>query len=150
MQAGGVSSTVDHHTVACKSEDRLLYLLALLRLSLVPRKALIFVNSIDAGFKVKLFLESFGVRAAILNAELPLNSRHHILQEFNRGLFDYLVATDDGKVQPHEGVGRETQRSPRPRLPSALPPAPGSLRPNIERSHDASRQRHDTAPMHSR
>ncbi len=30
--------------------------------------------------RVRLFLEAFGVRAAVLNAELPLNSRHHILQ----------------------------------------------------------------------
>lgn len=45
------------------------------------------------GFRVKLFLESFGVRAALLNAELPLNSRAHILQSFSRGLFDTLIAT---------------------------------------------------------
>lgn len=30
--------------------------------------------------RARLFLEAFGVRAALLNAELPLNSRHHILQ----------------------------------------------------------------------
>ncbi len=31
----------------------------------------------------------------MLNAELPLNSRMHILEEFNHGIFDYLLATDD-------------------------------------------------------
>ena len=56
-------------------------------------QVLIFVNSVDEGFRVKLFLESFGISAAVLNAELPLNSRSHILQTFNKGLFDYLVAT---------------------------------------------------------
>ena len=45
------------------------------------------------GYQLRLFLESFGVRSALLNAELPLNSRSHILQSFNRGLFDYLIAT---------------------------------------------------------
>lgn len=39
-----------------------------------------FVNSADSGMRVRLFLEAFGVPAAVLSAELPLNSRHHILQ----------------------------------------------------------------------
>lgn len=52
-----------------------------------------FVNCVDDGFRLKLFLESFGLRAALLNAELPLNSRSHILAAFNKGLFDYLIAT---------------------------------------------------------
>jgi ATP-dependent RNA helicase DDX56/DBP9 len=51
------------------------------------------LTSTTQGYRVKLFLESFGVRAALLNAELPLNSRSHILQSFNRGLFDHLIAT---------------------------------------------------------
>jgi ATP-dependent RNA helicase DDX56/DBP9 len=54
--------------------------LALLRLGLLHKRVLLFVNSIDAGFRLRLFLESFGLRAAVLNAELPVNSRHHILQ----------------------------------------------------------------------
>lgn len=60
--------------------DRLLVVLALLRLGLLHKRVLLFVNSIDAGFRLRLFLESFGLRAAVLNAELPVNSRHHILQ----------------------------------------------------------------------
>lgn len=67
--------------------------MALLKLGLVRRKVLLFVNSVDAGYRLKLFLEAFGVRAALLNAELPLNSRSHILETFNKGLFDYLIAT---------------------------------------------------------
>ncbi len=65
---------------ACPRQDRLLHVMVLLRLGLVRKKVLLFVNSIDAGFRLRLFLEAFGIRAAVLNAELPLNSRHHILQ----------------------------------------------------------------------
>ena len=43
-------------------------------------QVLVFVNSPDAGLRARLFLEAFGVRAAALSADLPLNSRHHILQ----------------------------------------------------------------------
>lgn len=58
----------------------------------VPQ-VLVFVNTVDTGYKVKLFLESFGIRAALLNAEMPLNSRAHCLAAFNKGAFDYLIAT---------------------------------------------------------
>lgn len=54
--------------------------MVLLKLGMVRKKVLLFVNSIDAGFRLKLFLEAFGIRSAVINAELPLNSRHHILQ----------------------------------------------------------------------
>jgi ATP-dependent RNA helicase DDX56/DBP9 len=37
----------------------------------------------------------------------PANSRLHILDQFNRGLFDYLVATDDA-VSSTVGVGEPT------------------------------------------
>lgn len=94
---------IEHYSImlpACKKEgadsmERLVHLLALLRLGLVQRKVLLFVNSAEEGMRVRLFLDSFGIKAASINAELPLNSRHHILQQFNKGLFDYLIATDD-------------------------------------------------------
>lgn len=61
-------------------EDKLLYVMTLLKLNLVKRKVLLFVNTIEAAFRMRLFLESFGLRSASINAELPLNTRHHILQ----------------------------------------------------------------------
>lgn len=63
-----------------RRKDKLLHAMALLRLGLVRKKALLFVNGVDAGMRLRLFLEAFGVRAAVLSSELPLNSRHHILQ----------------------------------------------------------------------
>ena len=60
--------------------SKLLQVMVLLRLGLVRKKVLLFVNSINEGFRLRLFLEAFGIRSAVLNAELPLNSRHHILQ----------------------------------------------------------------------
>ena len=54
--------------------------MVLLKLGLVQRKVLLFINSINEGYRLRLFLEAFGIKSAVLNAELPLNSRHHILQ----------------------------------------------------------------------
>jgi ATP-dependent RNA helicase DDX56/DBP9 len=56
-------------------------LYVLLKLRLIKGKALIFVNNIDRGYRVKLFLEKFGIRAGVLNSELPFNSRSVIQLE---------------------------------------------------------------------
>ncbi|KAL4423346.1 hypothetical protein ABPG77_006141 [Micractinium sp. CCAP 211/92] len=123
--AGGAAAEIEHFRVdlpagcdaggpATETAEKLLHLLALLKLNLVQRKVLIFVNSAESGMRVRLFLEAFGVRAAVANAELPLNSRHHILQEFNKGLFDYLVATDDVHAAGPDGEdGRGAGRGKR-------------------------------------
>ncbi len=37
----------------------------------------------------------------MLNSELPHNSRQHILQEFNKGIFDYLIAADEQLARTH-------------------------------------------------
>lgn len=106
MHSLGAATDIDHRSIdlpaACavkgrvtETMEKLLYLLALLRLKLVQSKVLIFVNTVEIGMKVRIFLDAFGLRCSLLSAELPLNSRHHILQEFNKGLFDYLIATDD-------------------------------------------------------
>ncbi|XP_057826995.2 DEAD-box ATP-dependent RNA helicase 16 isoform X3 [Cryptomeria japonica] len=52
-----VPKSVQQFWIACEERDKLLYILSLLKLELVQKKVLIFVNSIDAGFKLKLFLE---------------------------------------------------------------------------------------------
>jgi ATP-dependent RNA helicase DDX56/DBP9 len=31
----------------------------------------------------------------VLNSELPLNSRYHTVQEFNKGVYEYIIATDE-------------------------------------------------------
>uniref|UniRef100_A0A1J3JP14 RNA helicase n=1 Tax=Noccaea caerulescens TaxID=107243 RepID=A0A1J3JP14_NOCCA len=90
-----VPSNVQQFWISCSAQDKLLYILALLKLEVVQKKILIFINTIDMGFKLKLFLEKFGIKSAILNGELPQNSRLHILEQFNAGLFDYLIATDE-------------------------------------------------------
>jgi ATP-dependent RNA helicase DDX56/DBP9 len=56
----------------------------------------------------------FGIKSAILNGELPQNSRLHILEQFNAGLFDYLIATDDNsqtKKQKEEAKGEANKEN---------------------------------------
>jgi len=77
------------------SKDRFLVLYVFLKLGLLKGKGLFFVNTIDGGYRLKLFLEQFHIRSAVLNAELPLKSRLNIIEHFNVGNFDYLIATDE-------------------------------------------------------
>ncbi|KAG2439321.1 hypothetical protein HXX76_004680 [Chlamydomonas incerta] len=98
----GISADIQHFYIECPRPDKLLHVMALLRLGLCRKKVLLFVNTVDEGVRLRLFLEAFGVRPALLNAELPLNSRSHILSSFNRGLFDFLIATDDVYAPSHD------------------------------------------------
>lgn len=76
--------------------DLVIYLHAICsKLGLLKGKGLFFVNTIDSGYRLKLFLEQFHIRSAVLNAELPLRSRLNVLEQFNVGNFDYLIATDE-------------------------------------------------------
>ncbi|KAJ6678659.1 ATP-DEPENDENT RNA HELICASE DDX56-RELATED [Salix viminalis] len=110
-----IPKNVQQFWVSCGDRDKLVHILALLKLDLVQKKVLIFTNAIDMSFRLKLFLEKFGIKSAVLNAELPQNSRLHILEEFNAGLFDYLIATDDRetkeKEKANEGSLVETRKS---------------------------------------
>ncbi|KAL5755137.1 hypothetical protein ACOSP7_023357 [Xanthoceras sorbifolium] len=118
-----IPKNVQQFWISCSERDKLLNIFALLKLELVQKKALIFTNTIDMGFRLKLFLEKFGIKSAILNAELPQNSRLHILEEFNAGLFDYLIATDvsqtTGKEQS-EGRSHVESRKSRKRAKTKL------------------------------
>eukprot|EP01138_Halocafeteria_seosinensis_P015808 gb/GECG01016133.1/.p1 GENE.gb/GECG01016133.1/~~gb/GECG01016133.1/.p1 ORF type:complete len:769 (+),score=136.05 gb/GECG01016133.1/:1-2307(+) len=87
--------TLQQFYVEVGREDKFLLLYALIKLKLVAGKAIFFVNELDSCYRLKLFLEKFSIPAAVLNAELPAASRRHILQQFNKGVFDYLIATDE-------------------------------------------------------
>ncbi|MCD7453770.1 DEAD-box ATP-dependent RNA helicase 16 [Datura stramonium] len=110
-----IPKNVQQFYISCAARDKLVHILALLKLELVQKKVLIFTNSIDMSFRLKLFFEQFGIKSAVLNAELPQSSRLHILEEFNAGLFDYLIATDEsrseGKEQVDDQNGREQKKS---------------------------------------
>ncbi|TKY52239.1 DEAD-box ATP-dependent RNA helicase 16 [Spatholobus suberectus] len=102
-----IPKNVQQFWISCTAHDKLLYILAVLKLGLVQKKVLIFSNTIDMSFRLKLFLEKFGIRSAVLNPELPQNSRLHILEEFNAGLFDYLIATDVSQSKEKDEAPKE-------------------------------------------
>ncbi|XP_058188003.1 DEAD-box ATP-dependent RNA helicase 16 [Rhododendron vialii] len=104
-----IPKNVQQFWISCSARDKIIYILALMKLELVQKKVLIFTNTIDASFRLKLFFEKFGIKSAVLNAELPQNSRLHILEQFNAGLFDYLIATDDSQLKEKEQADGESR-----------------------------------------
>lgn len=75
--------------------DKFLLSYVIFKLQLIKGKTIIFVNNIERGYRLKLFLEQFGIRSCILNSELPINSRIHIVDEFNMNVYNLLIATDE-------------------------------------------------------
>lgn len=77
------------------------------KLKLVKGKCIIFVGDIDRCYRLKLYLEQFGTKSCILNSELPVNSRIHVVEEFNKGVYDIIIASDEHEVLGDEDDGRE-------------------------------------------
>ena len=96
------SKLKQYYAKIATDDDRFILIYGLLKMDLIKGKILVFVESVDRGFKVKLFLERFGIRSCVLNADLPLNSRQHTLEEFNRGIYDILIATDQHQEHSEE------------------------------------------------
>lgn len=99
---------VTQYVVKCGEEDKFLLIFVIFKLKLVKGKCIIFVQDVDRSYRLKLYLEQFGIKSCILNSELPVNSRLHAVQEFNKGLYDILIAADDQEVIG--GVKRKSKK----------------------------------------
>lgn len=94
----------NHRYYRCAEDEKFLLLFVIFKLKLVKGKCIIFVIDTNRCYRVKLFMEQFGIKSCVLNSELPVNSRIHVVEEFNKGVYDIIVASDDQEV-----VGNETE-----------------------------------------
>ena len=98
-------NNVSQYIVKCGEDEKFLLLFALFKLKLVKGKAIVFVGDVDRCYRVKLFLEQFGIKSCVLNSELPVNCRIHVVEEFNKNVYDILIASDE-----HEVIGEQEGR----------------------------------------
>jgi len=103
------SSLLTQHYTLTSERDKFLLIYVLLKLKLIRGKSIIFVNDVERGYRVKLFLEQFGVKTCVVNSELPLASRYHVVEEFNRGVYDVVVATDEATGVEDEDEAKEEE-----------------------------------------
>ncbi|KAJ4483712.1 DEAD-domain-containing protein [Lentinula aciculospora] len=93
---------LSQYAVKCSEVDKFLLTFVILKLKLIRGKCILFVNDVDRSYRLKLFLEQFSIKSCVLNSELPLNSRYHTVQEFNKGVYDYIIATDESGSQEND------------------------------------------------
>lgn len=46
-------------------------------------------------YRLKLFLEQFKIPTVVLNSELPAATRCHAVNQFNEGIYDIIIASDE-------------------------------------------------------
>lgn len=97
-------------TIETTAEDKFLLVYVVLKLKLLKGRILVFLNDVDRSYRLKLFLEQFGLRCCVVNADLPLASRHSIVEEFNRGVYDLLLASDQAVRAPASKKDRAGSR----------------------------------------
>ncbi|KAK9857856.1 hypothetical protein MYU51_020175 [Penicillium brevicompactum] len=89
---------VSQFVVRCAEDEKFLLTYVIFKLQLIKGKVIIFVADVDRCYRVKLFLEQFGLKSCVLNSELPINSRIHVVEEFNKGVYDIIIAADEQEV----------------------------------------------------
>lgn len=105
------STLLTQYYTHTSERDKFLLIYVLLKLKLIRGKSIVFVNDIDRGYRLKLFLGQFGIKTCVVNSELPLASRYHVVEEFNRGVYDVVVATDESAGGNEEaGPSRKRQK----------------------------------------
>ncbi|KAI0987711.1 hypothetical protein GJ496_005273 [Pomphorhynchus laevis] len=96
-----IDCTNSDSTTCSNDEEKFVLLIALIKLNLIyPGPILIFTSSVNRSYRIRLVLEQFGIAACSLNAELPQESKQHILERFQQGLHDVLITTDCADVSP--------------------------------------------------
>ncbi|KAJ4392553.1 ATP-dependent DNA/RNA helicase [Didymella pomorum] len=89
---------VKQYVIKCAEEEKFLLVYAMFKLRLIKGKTIVFVGDTDRSYRVKLFLEQFGIKSCVLNSELPLASRLHIVEEFNKNIYNILIASDETEI----------------------------------------------------
>lgn len=90
-----LDSQLTQYQIRIEEEDKFVLIYALFKLKLVHGKTIVFVNNVDRCYKLKLYLEQFAIPVCVLNSELPNATRCHIVSQFNKGLYDVVVASDE-------------------------------------------------------
>ncbi|KAL4120834.1 hypothetical protein QTP88_013452 [Uroleucon formosanum] len=88
-------SQLTHYKLNAEEEDKAVILYCCFKLKLVKGKTIVFVNSVDKCYKLKLFLEQFGIHTCVLNSELPASCRCHTINQFNDNIYDIILASDE-------------------------------------------------------
>ncbi|XP_053211961.1 probable ATP-dependent RNA helicase DDX56 [Panonychus citri] len=121
LEEPDIIESLDQYVIKCDDDEKFVILAALFKLNLIAGKTIIFVNTTNMCYKIKLFLEQFGIKSCALNSELPVKSRCLTIEEFNKGLYEIIIANDaiwssgdaDGvKDETNDGDSKKKKKKP--------------------------------------
>ncbi|KAK4209793.1 hypothetical protein QBC37DRAFT_429863 [Rhypophila decipiens] len=92
---GPEDEKLTQYYIKCAEDDKWLISYLIFKLQLIKGPCLVFVTDIDRAYRLKLFFEQFSIRSCILNSELPVNTRIKVVEEFNKGIYDIIIASDE-------------------------------------------------------
>merc|ERR1719319_1739435 len=109
------SSQLTQYVIKLEEVDKVILVFALFKLELIRGKTLVFVSSVDRCYKIKLYLEQFSIPCCVLNSELPVATRCHTVNQFNKGVYSVIVAADeklldDNVKKEHHKVDKDKER----------------------------------------
>ncbi|KAK6501677.1 ATP-dependent DNA/RNA helicase [Arthrobotrys musiformis] len=109
VEEAGEGEGVKQFYISTGEDTKFLLLYVIFKLKLIKGKSIIFVADVDRCYRLRLFLEQFGIRACVLNSELPVNSRLHIVREFNKNVYEIIIATDENEIIGDEDEEEEEE-----------------------------------------
>ncbi|ROT61314.1 hypothetical protein C7M84_020919 [Penaeus vannamei] len=77
------------YVIKLSAFDKVVLVNALFRLNMIRGKTIIFVNSVDKGYRYLMCIE----------LEMPVASRCHIIEQFNSGKYDIIIASDEQNLE---------------------------------------------------
>lgn len=84
--------------INCQEDEKYVILIALIKLNLLRGRTIIFVDSVKKCYKLKIFLEQFMIKSCLLNPELPIATRCNVVDQFNKGVYNLIIACDERTV----------------------------------------------------
>lgn len=88
------NKNIDEWKVLVDEDDKFLLLVSMFKLNLIPLKVLIFVNSVEKCYFLKIALDCFSISTELIVDEQSIETREHIFGKFNRGEIDVIVTFD--------------------------------------------------------
>lgn len=93
------TAQLTQYVIKMETIDKVVMINVLFRLNMIRGKTIIFVNNVDKGYKLRMYLEQFGINSCVLNSEMPVASRCHIVEQFNSSKYDIIIASDEQSLE---------------------------------------------------
>ncbi|RCN35378.1 DEAD/DEAH box helicase [Ancylostoma caninum] len=110
-----VDQLTQYQITCLDDNERFAILVSMFKLRLIVGKTIIFVNDTNRCYLTSLVLRAFGLKSCILNSSMPANSRFHVINQYNNGACDIVIASDaidafgSDAVQPKEPARRDKE-----------------------------------------